>query len=350
MRLRAAVLAAVCAVSLGGCARPSHPVYQQQLFAFGTLIDITLVDVEPQAAREAVQAIDAMYQRQHRDWHAWQRGQLTALNDAIAAGRSQQVDPSIATLIGLAQRFESLSDGLFNPAIGQLLALWGFQQDAPPSTPPARTAIEQWRTAAPSSLQLSVEGTRVSSSNRSVKLDFGGFAKGYSVAKAVELLQTRGIENLVVNAGGDLCLRGRRGDRPWRIGIRAPDGNGVLASIELEGAHCVFTSGDYERGFDYQGRHYHHILDPRTGYPALHTRSVTVVAGDAALADAAATALFVAGPQDWQAVARSMAVSDVLLVDDKDTAYVTDTLAEQIHFETPPGQLHRVVLTPEEGD
>jgi thiamine biosynthesis lipoprotein len=161
---------------------------------------------------------------------------------------------------------------------------------------------------------------------------------------AVALLEQHGIDNLIVNAGGDLCVRGRHGERPWHIGIRAPDGNGVLATLDVEGARCVFTSGDYERYFEFEGKRYAHILDPRSGYPADATRSVTVVAGDAALADAAATALFVAGPAEWKDIARSMGVYDVLLVDKTGNTYLTRDLESAVHFEQVPGVVERVDL------
>jgi len=332
---------------LAGCSRPAPSVYQEQIFAFGTLIDITLYGVEEEQAQQAVQAVDAMYQRQHRDWHAWQSGLLMDLNNAIAAGKSIRTDPSIVKLIQLGQGFERSSGGLFNPAIGNLLMLWGFQQDDPAQgPPPSDERIQHWLDSAPSSLQLQIEGQLVSSSNPAVRLDFGGFAKGYSVGKAVELLRQRGIDNLIVNAGGDLCVRGRHGDRPWRIGIRQPGSSGILASIELEGPSCIFTSGNYERYFDYNGRRYHHILDPRTGYPAEKSASVTVLAQDPTLADAAATALFVAGPDNWQAVAGQMGIEDVLLVDVHNSAWLTPALAKRIHFEQQPADIEIVQVNP----
>ncbi len=320
----------------GACQPRPEPAYQQQLFAFGTLIDITTQGVDVAQARAAVQAVDALYQQQHRDWHAWQRGALDDLNRAIASGKPWQTDPSIAYLIRLGQKFEQLSDGLFNPAIGELLTMWGFQQDEPPEgPPPSSQSIQDWLSHRPSSLQLSLDGAAVSSQNSHVQLDFGGFAKGYSVGKAVELLEGRGIRNLIVNAGGDLCLRGSRdgNGKPWRIGIRHPRRDGTLATLLLQGSACVFTSGDYERHFTFEGQGYHHILDPRSGYPATGTRSVTVIADDPALADAAATALFVSGAEHWQAIAVRMGVQDVLRIDDQGVAWVTPRLAERITFD-----------------
>lgn len=332
---------------LSGCEQAAPKVYQQQLFAFGTLVEITLYGVGEDQARQAVQAVDAMYQQQHRDWHAWQHGLLTDLNQAIAAGKTIRTDPSIIRLIRLGQGFERSSGGLFNPAIGHLLKLWGFQQDPPPQGPPPPAAeIRHWLDTAPGSLQVQIHGQEVSSENPAVRLDFGGFAKGYAVGKAVELLRSRGIDNLIVNAGGDLCVRGRHGDRPWRVGIRQPGTGGLLASVEMENSGCIFTSGSYERYYDYEGRRYHHILDPRSGYPATGTVSVTVLTEDPTRADAAATALFVAGPGEWQAVASRMGIQDVLLIDDHDVAQLTASFATRVHFEQPPAAIEIVQPAP----
>jgi thiamine biosynthesis lipoprotein len=338
------LLACLAVLVASACTGPDETTYQRQLFAFGTLVDITLYGVDPGTGRQAVQAVDDMFRQQHHDWHAWQRGALDDVNRAIAAGHSRETEASIIALIRDGQRFERLSGGLFNPAIGHLLNLWGFQQDEPSPKPPDAAAVSRWLKAAPAMAQVGIEDSRVSSSNSAVKMDFGGFAKGYSVSMAVALLVQHGVENLIVNAGGDLCVRGRHGERPWRIGIRAPDGEGVLASLELEGAQCVFTSGDYERYFEFEGKRYSHIIDPRTGYPADNTRSVTVVAGEAALADAAATALFVAGPAHWKDIARSMGVARVLLVDKAGKVYMTRNLEGTIRFERTPDSMESVDL------
>ena len=328
-----------------GCSGPVPGIHQHELFAFGTLIELTFYGVSAHEAREATQLVDAMYQRQHRDWHAWQRGQLLELNEAIAQGRPARVDTTLAELIRRGQEVERLSQGLFNPAIGNLLNLWGFQSDEPSQgPPPSGGAIGALVAAGPSSLALQLNGLQVQSANTAVRLDLGGFAKGYSVGKATQLIEEKGILNFIINAGGDLCIRGQRGPRPWRIGIRDPRRTDVLASIELQGAACVFTSGDYQRFFEFEGKRYHHILDPRTGYPAARVRSVTVVAEDPTLADAAATALFVAGPERWPEIAVALGVDDVLLLDGSDTAQATPGLAASLTFVRTPSAVRVVHL------
>ena len=328
-----------------GCGGPSPGIHEHQLFAFGTLIELTFYGTSDQQAREAAQQVDAMYQRQHQDWHAWRRGHLQNLNEAIAENRAIRTDPSILELIQLGQHLERISHGLFNPAIGNLLNIWGFQKDeTAQGPPPSAQSIQRWLSSSPSTLDLQLDGQVVHSANPAVRLDFGGFAKGYSVGAAAQLIKKQGINNFIVNAGGDLCVRGKHGQRPWRIGVRDPRDGGVLASIELTGAACAFTSGDDQRYFKFGDKRYHHILDPGTGYPAQQTRSVTVVDADPVLADAAATALFVAGPARWEKIARSMGVDAVLLLDDADVAYVTPDLARQLSYVQKPAKVTVVPL------
>jgi len=146
-----------------------------------------------------------------------------------------------------------------------------------------------------------------------VKLGFGGFAKGFAVDAAITALQQQGINDAIVNIGGDLRAIGSHGERPWVIGIRHPRQAGMIASIILKDDESVFTSGDYERFFQYDGKRYPHIIDPRSGHPADQATSVTVLHTNASLADAAATALFVAG-DNWPKIAHSMGVEHVMLV------------------------------------
>lgn len=128
--------------------------------------------------------------------------------------------------------------------------------------------------------------------------------------------------------------------------MRHPRAGGVLASLEIHGDESVFTSGDYERFYEYQGRRYHHIIDPRTGYPARDFVSVTVIHGSAAVADAASTALFVAGKRDWRRIAARMGVEQVMLVDDQGEIILTPAMAERVHFEVEPRPSLRVERLP----
>jgi thiamine biosynthesis lipoprotein len=327
-------------VFVAGCERQPK-AYHEQLLVFGTVVDVQLWDVKEQQGRQAVARLAEDFEYMHRTWHAWHPGALGRVNALLESGQWFTAAPSVMPLIERGSELSQRSGGLFNPAIGKLIALWGFASDEPPrGPPPSSEAIHAILDQHPQMTDIEQQGLKMRGTNPALKLDFGAFAKGYAVDRAIEALQEMGIHNAVVNAGGDLRAIGRHGNRPWRVGIRHPREPGILASVEVEGDESVFTSGDYERFFDWQGVRYDHIIDPRSGRPAQGLSSVTVFTRQADLADAAATALFVAGPkeEDWLPVARAMGISGALLVDDAGKVQITPGIEKRIHFEqkTPP--------------
>lgn len=333
-RAGTALLGLLLVLLLPGCGRQREPVFHDEYLAFGTLIDLTLYGVEPARAAQVSDVIDRQFQRWHHDWHAWEPGKLTRLNAALDTLQPVTVDADLLPLLLEANRLARLSDNLFNPVIGKLLSLWGFQGDPlPPGTTPEPATITAWLAHAPTVDDIHVSGNRFQSSNAAVAYDLGAIAKGYALDRVVEMLRARGIGNAIINAGGNLKAIGTHGDRPWRIGIRSPRGNGLLASIDTSGDTSVLTSGDYERLFKVNGKRYPHILDPRTGYPATGTEAVTVVHENAGLADAASTALYVAGPERWLEIAKRMGIDRALLVDSNGVIHMTPAMHAIIHMD-----------------
>jgi thiamine biosynthesis lipoprotein len=152
----------------------------------------------------------------------------------------------------------------------------------------------------------------VTSSNPHVQLDFSGIAKGLAVRAACEAIRDRGIASALVNAGGDVLVCGAA-DGPWRVAIRGP-GGAVLETLAVDRPLAVFTSGSSYRYREFDGERYPHILDPETGRPASAAMQATVIDPDALRADAAATALVVAGPDEWPTVAASMGAERAVVV------------------------------------
>lgn len=333
------------AALLTSCGREPE-LLQHRLAVFGTQVTVTLGP--GRAAAEAVTALERELQRMHRRWHAWQPGLLGDINQAIAEGRSIELPPDVIALIERAGELERISGGLFNPAIGQLLALWGFHaSELPEGPPPAASAIAERVALSPSMADLDITGSRLSSNNRAVQLDFGAYIKGVAIGRALGILAAAGIENAIVNAGGDLGVIGRRGNRPWRAAIQHPDGGGghYLASVEVYDGEFVFTSGNYRRYRQNEGIRYGHILDPRDGYPADEVSSVTVIDVDGGRADAAATALAVAGEEEWREVARRLGIERVLRVDADGVISVTPAMAARLKWRQEPDKV-RVISRP----
>ena len=304
----------IVATLLSGC--DNNPGTQQaKFFAFGTEIDVSLYYVDSEAANKTIDVLEQAFSNVNDDWHAWQPSTLMSINKGISEKEPIAVKPDVAELILLAKDLANKSQNLFNPAAGKLFELWGFHQDNwfESHPPPSQQDIDAWLASKPTMNDIKIENGMLTSANPTVKLGFGAFAKGFAVDAAIEALQAQGIHNAMINIGGDLRAIGSHGDRPWVIGIRHPRKQGLIASLSLQGDESVFTSGDYERFFQYKGTRYAHIIDPRTGYPADKASSVTVLHSNAVIADAAATALFVAG-EDWPRIAKSMEITHVMLV------------------------------------
>jgi len=264
-------------------------------------------------------------------WNAWKPKGLGPLNLALREGRAVRVDPALRALIEGATRLEALSDGHFNAGLGGLVQAWGFHDDRlKPGPRPAPHTLARWRQPLPSLAQLQWRGLELRSANPALQLDFGGYAKGVAVDWALDQLQAAGVRGAVVDLGGNLATLGDAGGRPWQVGLRDPLGTGVMAQLATQEREAVITSGVYERFRDLDGQRCGHVLDPQTGQPTQGPLAATVVHRDAGLADAAATALMVAGPARWVAVAERMGLDQVLVVHHAGLAQATPRLAARL--------------------
>lgn len=315
---------------LVGC-RGETPVTTTRFNAFGSQVDLSLVGVSPAQAQRAASAIKQDFEFMHRAWHAWEPGPMGRINQLLPKGEPFVAPPSVMPLVRLSQVYAEQSGGLFNPAIGNLIDLWGFHSDSPEcQPPPSQRSIERLVKANPQMSDIRIQGLELQGTNPALKLDFGAIAKGYAIDLAVDALRDLGVRDALVQIGGDLRAIGDRSGQPWRVAIRRPSGSGVLAILKTRGDESVGNAAAYDRNFIYGGTTYHHILDPRTGWPAQDTLAVTVAHRDATTADAAATALFVAGPAHWHEVAQAMGVRFVLLIDSKGTLHLSPEMHERL--------------------
>jgi thiamine biosynthesis lipoprotein len=334
-------LIAALALLLAACGRT--PLQEQQAYVFGTRVEVIVVSAEAEQGRKAIAAVLREFDRLHRAYHAWQPSELMTLNSAIAEGRPQAVSPELAAFVAEAKQFSQQGDYLFDPGIGQLIRLWGFQADEFKAEVPPAADIAAWLAKKPSIADITVAGNTITSSNRNVALDFGGYLKGVALDRAAEILRAQGIGNALINIGGNVMALGSKEGRKWRVGIQHPRQPGPLATVELEDGEAIGTSGDYQRFFEVDGKRYAHLLDPRTGYPADHTQAVTILippgpkAGT--LSDAASKPIFIAGPEHWREMARKMEIGMVLRVDRDNRIFVTDALRKRLTFIGQPPEM-----------
>ena len=202
--------------------------------------------------------------------------------------------PELAAVLARAQLLAQKTEGAFDPTLGRLTRLWAFPAA---QRPPAAAQIDSAR-AATGHRYLRLKGRELHLQRAGLQLDLGAGGKGYAVDRAVELLQRAGATAGLVEAGGDLRFWGRKPDgRPWRFGIQHPREPKTAVEAPDIALGALATSGDYEQFFDYQGRRFHHLLDPLTGFPAARAVSATVWATTALDADILSTAVFVMGPE-----------------------------------------------------
>lgn len=335
------ILLVVVGLLLAACGKA--PLHQQESFVFGTRVEILIAGLDDARARPAAAAVLHEFDRLHRTYHAWQPSELSELNAAIAAGRPHTVTPEFAAFIADAQRLSALGDARFDPGIGGLIRLWGFQSDEFKPVLPDPDGLAAWRAARPGIADLKVDGVEVSSGNRQVALDFGGYLKGVALDRAAEILHSQGVQNALINIGGNVMALGTKNGERWKVGIQHPRRPGPLATVELDDGEAIGTSGDYQRFFELDGKRYCHLLDPQSGEPVTHTQALTVLVSSrpaaGTLSDAASKPLFIAGPE-WSAAARKMGVDQVLRIDSGGRVQVSGKLKARLEFIAPsPGEL-----------
>ncbi len=320
---------------LSGCA--NHQVYQQQRYIFGTLVEVSVYGKDKSEADAAINSVMRKFSEMHVALHAWKPSEVTELNEAFRGGKRKKIAPDLEKIVDDAAMLSDRSKGLFDPAIGNLIKLWGFQNDEFKPVKPDPEEIRKLVQEHPEMDDIAIENGTAYSKNPAVRLDFGGFAKGYALDVAARMLHEDGVKNALINIGGNIMALGSHGNRPWRVGIQNPRGPGAVAELELKDGEAIGTSGDYQRYFLLDGKRYCHIIDPRSGYPAQGVEAVTVLipkgehAG--ALSDAASKPIFISGVSGWREAAKEMGVQNALLIDSGGKVHITKSFDERIHFE-----------------
>jgi thiamine biosynthesis lipoprotein len=317
----------LCAIVVfAGCERRQHLV-EQHLLEFGTIIEITMISDDLLLAERLLAEIEQRLQRQRKQWHAWEDSDLTQFNLELQRDSTAEIPASLSHLLQLSREYQDASGGLFNPALGKLIAAYGFHGGDVDAQ-----AIAEIRLDIPDMRDLQIDGDMAISRNPHLQIDLGGIAKGYAIGGIAEFLDGNGIDNYVINAGGDLVIAGSRFGRPWRIGIQNPFAPGVVASLELEGRHALFTSGNYARRYRLGEDLRHHIIDPRSGESARGQSSATVLGSDPVRADVAATALMIDGLRQYRELSRSLQVGNFLIISEAREVLVSRALAAQVQM------------------
>ncbi|MFQ5900429.1 MAG: FAD:protein FMN transferase [Thermodesulfobacteriota bacterium] len=225
-----------------------------------------------------------------------------------------------------------LSRGAFDITVGVLGKVWSFgegKEKVPDSSEvEALLPLVDYR-----EIIINREKNEIMLGREGMRITLGGIGKGYAVERAMGVLKGYGIENAIINAGGDIKVVSEEGAKGWRVGVQDPRREGeMIAAFEVSNT-SVATSGDYQRYFIRDGIRYHHILDAKTGFPATGSQSTTVIARNTGLADALSTAVFVLGPEKGMALIERLPDVEGLIVDNKGVVRVSKGLEEKVEID-----------------
>jgi len=296
-------------------------LFRQSRILMGTSVEISVSQVGRDKADEAMEAAFQEVDRINRLMSHYRPDSEVSQISRHAGGREVRVSPETLEVIERALYFSRLSGGTLDITIGPVFRLWNFREGKIPDGEKLRENLKKvdYRR-----IQVNPSRSTVYLQDPGMELDLGAIAKGYAADRAGEVLKKSGVENFLMNAGGDLRVRGRKEKgTPWTIGIQHPRlPSEFIAKVQSENAG-IATSGDYEKYFIKDGERYHHILVPSTGLPGRECQSVTILAPTAMDADALATTAFVLGPKKGFALIKEMPNVHALIVDRRGSVLVS---------------------------
>ena len=310
----------------------SHSVnlYQYHQVLMGTVIEITLTGDDEEAANKAALQAFQEIKRVEKLMSPWVESSDVVRINRFAGKEWVKVSPETFKVIKKAQEISELSEGGFDIAIGPLTQVWRKAREK--KIPPAVEDVNKYLMLISFKNVLVHPEGKVLLKKSGMSIDLGGIAKGYAVDRGFELLRSLGFKNLIVNAGGDLRVGGTKLNQTWTIGIQDPRSpQKIMARIPLSDS-AIATSGDYENFFFHLGKRYHHIINPRDGFPAEGCQSVTIVSKDGMTADALATAVFVLGPEKGFSLCRKLEGVDCLIVDGEGKIILSPGLNPPLFF------------------
>lgn len=289
----------------------------------GTRISVELFHADPVIARQGADAVMAEMHRIDQTMSPWIDSSGIARLNREAAERPVKVSDELFGLIQRSLNFSALTGGAFDVTFASVGYLYDYREGVRPDETERRQAtnLVNYR-----NLRLDDTQHTIAYDKPGVRIDLGGIAKGHAVDRSIALLQSLGIRQALVTAGGDSRTIGERWNRSWNIGVRDPDDADKLVAIIPLRDVAVSTSGDYQRYFEEKGVRYHHIINPATGDSARGLRSVTIIGPDATTTDALSTSVFVLGREQGMNLVNRLPGIDAILVDARGRLHYSDDL------------------------
>jgi thiamine biosynthesis lipoprotein len=317
---------------LSACTYEKEKIYKKSTIMMDTVITISVVSHSKDHAEHAINSafleikrLEALFDFYSPD------SEVSRINEHAGLSRVK-VSPDMLTVLERASFVSEKTGGAFDVTTGSLLMLYDFSHGRKPQ----QRVIEKYLPLVQyKAVHIDSKDSSVFLEKKGMLIDLGGIVKGYTADRAVETLKRAGILSGLVAVAGDIKAFGLKPDeRPWKIGIKDPRGEGtddIIATLDLKD-RSISTSGDYERYFILDGERYHHLLSPTTGYPVHTCQSVSIIAEEGVLADAFATGVFILGPEKGLAVVEKMGF-DGVIIDKKGTIHVTSDIREKIELE-----------------
>lgn len=298
----------------------------------------TTTDLDEERVRELFNTATAEIVRLEKLMTTWDPASEVSQINAAAGSHAVAVSQETFDVIRESLHASEISDGTFDITFETLHGLWKFDQDLDPHPPSASQVRERLRYVGYRHVKLDPQERSVFLDEAHVRIGLGGIAKGYAVDRASRVLEDAGLSAFYVQAGGDLYAHGTKPDgTPWSAGIRDPRGpEGDYFAVMRVSDHAFSTAGDYERTYVVGGKRYHHIIDPRTGYPATASRSVTVWAPTALLADELDDAIFILGPVKGLALVDRLDGVGAVVVDASNRVWTSRLLDGRVESVHPP--------------
>lgn len=305
--------------------------------AMGTQITITAYTKEPERAVKAMEAAFAEFNRLETILSVWRPNSDVSRINQAAGKEAVKVGDETLEVVQRGLELAEKTDGKFDITFGALAGLWKFDHDQDDQIPSDEDIQARLPLVGYERVLVDEAARTVKLADAGMRMHLGGIGKGYAVDRAVRMLRAAGLEDFMVQAGGDMYCAGKKGDRPWRVGVRDPrrERSDFFAFAEVTN-QTFSTSGDYERFFMKDGARYHHILDPDLGRPARGTRSVTVMADDAITADVLSTAVFILGVDRGLPIVESIDGAAAVIVDDANQVHVSKRLEGRLKVIRPP--------------
>ena len=310
----------------------------------GTVVELMVFGPDtPQSRDGMARAFEEMERLEAKlsEWRA--DSEVSKINRLAGAGEAVPISESTWVVLSRGKEIHRQSGGAFALTWAALASLWNFTPGQEVSVPQAarvQTRLlqvddEQLELLPASFKDRDIYAGTARLMQPGMAVGLGGIAKGFIVDRMLALLKKAGLDNALVFGGGDIAVSGRKGEQSWLVGIQDPRGEGFFATLALHN-EAIATSGDYEHFFEVDGVRYHHILDPRTGYPSRGCRSVTVVTPLAMNADAMATAVFVMGPERGMAWVEERSEVQVIIVDQHNQIAVSSGLVGRLRIHQQP--------------